>query len=90
LNKQILDIWINVIFFVIFCCFLFEIYFLEIYKYIVFVLFFGFKMTNKDETKIEDQRWERLDKDKFQTFFDPDGRLVKEHEFRKAVFKGEK
>ena len=47
-------------------------------------------MTNKDETKIEDQRWERLDKDKFQTFFDPDGRLVKEHEFRKAVFKGEK
>lgn len=46
-------------------------------------------MTNKDNS-IENQRWERLDKEKFQTFFDTDGRLVKEHEFRKAVFKGER
>ncbi|UJR37673.1 hypothetical protein I4U23_030368 [Adineta vaga] len=43
-------------------------------------------MTNNNN--IEDQRWKLLDKERFQTFFDSDGRLVKEHEFRKAVFKG--
>ena len=39
---------------------------------------------------VEDQRWDPLDQENFQTFFDSDGRLVKEHEFRQAVFKGEK
>ncbi|CAF0784271.1 unnamed protein product [Didymodactylos carnosus] len=37
---------------------------------------------------IPDERWAPLNKQTFQTFFDSDGRLVKEHEFRKAVFKG--
>jgi hypothetical protein len=43
-----------------------------------------------NNNNIEDQRWKVLDKERFQTFFDSDGRLVKEHEFRKAVFKGER
>jgi hypothetical protein len=30
-----------------------------------------------------------LDVVKFKTFFDQDDRLVKEHEFRRAVFEGE-
>ena len=51
-------------------------------------LLFHFKMVNNNN--IEDQRWTLLDDARFQTFFDSDGRLVKEHEFRKAVFKGER
>lgn len=43
-----------------------------------------------DNDKIENLRWSLLDKERFQSFFDSDGRLVKEHEFRKAVFKGER
>ena len=29
-----------------------------------------------------------MDSEKFSTFFDNDKRLVKEHEFRKSIFKG--
>ncbi|CAF1370035.1 unnamed protein product [Rotaria magnacalcarata] len=43
-------------------------------------------MTNNNN--VEEQRWKLLDQERFQSFFDSDGRLVKEHEFRKAVFKG--
>lgn len=39
---------------------------------------------------VEDRRWKVLDEEQFERYFDPDGRLVKEHEFRKAVFKGER
>ncbi|CAF3675536.1 unnamed protein product [Rotaria sordida] len=46
-------------------------------------------MTNNNNNNIDDIRWKLLDKERFQSFFDSDGRLVKEHEFRKAVFKGE-
>ncbi|CAF2533248.1 unnamed protein product [Rotaria sp. Silwood2] len=43
-----------------------------------------------NNSNIEESRWKLLDKERFQSFFDSDGRLVKEHEFRKAVFKGER
>lgn len=39
---------------------------------------------------VEDRRWKVLDEEQFERYFDSDGRLVKEHEFRKAVFKGER
>lgn len=42
-----------------------------------------------NNNNIEDHRWNKLDRDDFQSYFDSDGRLVKDHEFRKAVFKGE-
>ena len=48
---------------------------------------FQFKMVNNNN--VEGQRWDLLDSERFRSFFDSDGRLVKEHEFRKAVFKGE-
>ncbi|CAF3460992.1 unnamed protein product [Rotaria sp. Silwood1] len=41
-----------------------------------------------NNNNIEELRWKLLDKERFQSFFDSDGRLVEEHEFRKAVFKG--
>lgn len=47
-------------------------------------------MMSNINNNVEDQRWNLLTKERFQTFFDSDGRLVKEHEFRKAVFKGER
>lgn len=46
-----------------------------------------FQMVNVE--KINDTRWDRLTEVEFNTFFDSDGRLVKEHDFRKSVFKGE-
>ena len=43
-----------------------------------------------DNNNVEDKRWEPLNKIRFESFFDSDGRLVKENDFRKAVFKGER
>lgn len=43
-----------------------------------------------NNTNTDEQRWKLLDSERFQSFFDSDGRLVKEHEFRKGVFKGER
>lgn len=42
-----------------------------------------------NNNNIEDHRWDQLDQEHFQSYFDSDGRLVKDHEFRKSVFKGE-